>query len=105
MKDFHLTKVNMCGEGADVQNHTLDALTWGALNQYPSEGIFVQRPGATKEDDGVLMAPVLDGTKNQSYLLILDAASMQELARAYVPIRIPYDVHGHWQPAAPAAYT
>lgn len=102
MKDFHLTKVNMCGKGASIQNHTLEALTWSELNHYPSEGIFVQRPGATQEDNGVVMAPVLDGTKNQSYLLILDAASMKELARAYVPIRIPYDVHGHWEPAAAA---
>lgn len=96
MKDFHLTKVNMCGEGSNVENHTLDSLTWNAMNQYPSEGVFVQRPGAKREDDGVLMAPVLDGTKNQSYLLILDAKDMKEIARAQMPIRIPYDVHGQF---------
>jgi beta-carotene 15,15'-monooxygenase len=46
----------------------------------PSEPVFVERPGATSEDDGVVLVLVLS---NQSdYLSILDAKDLKELAKA-----------------------
>ena len=40
---------------------------------------------ATAEDDGVLLSIVLDIEKDRSFLLVLDAASLTELARADSP--------------------
>lgn len=60
----------------------------------PSEGIFVARPGATEEDDGVLLTVVLDGTQRTSYLLCLDAKTMTEMGRADVDFAIGFGFHG-----------
>jgi carotenoid cleavage dioxygenase-like enzyme len=37
---------------------------------------------------------VLDGGRRTSYLLVLDARDMSELARAAVPHHIPFGFHG-----------
>jgi carotenoid cleavage dioxygenase-like enzyme len=58
------------------------------------EPIFVARPGGSSEDDGVLLANVLDLEKGKSFLLILDAKNMTELARAELMHHIPYTLHG-----------
>lgn len=67
---------------------------WRERNSYPGEPIFVRRPGARREDDGVLLSVVLDGGRRTSYLLVLDARDMGELARAAVPHHIPFGFHG-----------
>jgi carotenoid cleavage dioxygenase-like enzyme len=56
--------------------------------------------GAKSEDDGVLMSVVFDGPRAQSYLLLLDAVSMEPLARAYLPHNIPWSAHGLHFPEA-----
>ncbi len=66
---------------------------WHSRGSYPTEPIFVPRPGATHEDDGVLLSLVLDAVKKKSYLLILNAKNMKELARAYTPHAIPFTAH------------
>ena len=47
------------------------------------------RPGASDEDDGVLIAAVHDGTATtaaaSSYLLVLNATTMKELAKVSLP--------------------
>lgn len=64
------------------------------IEGYPTEPFFVARPGAQTEDDGVVLSVVLDATKKQSFLVILDAKDMKEIARAYAPHHIPFTVHG-----------
>ncbi|CAG8801926.1 14898_t:CDS:1, partial [Racocetra fulgida] len=41
---------------------------------------------------------MLDGTKNSSFLLILDAKSFKEIARAEMELGkiVPYGFHGLW---------
>ena len=68
--------------------------TWFEEGSYPGEPIFVGKPDRSKEDDGVLMSVILDETKERSYLLILDAESLQEIARAEVPQAILFGYHG-----------
>jgi carotenoid cleavage dioxygenase-like enzyme len=63
---------------------------------YPGEPVFVAAPGAEDEDEGVLLSIVLDGRKGNSFLLVLDAASLDELARAEVPHHIPFGFHGQF---------
>ena len=72
---------------------------WAApSNHFPSEPIFVPSPQAEQEDEGVLLSIVLDARKDCSYILCLDASSLSEIARAYLPVIIPFDVHGRWVP-------
>ncbi|KAJ6782870.1 hypothetical protein PWT90_07964 [Aphanocladium album] len=74
---------------------TGDALIWcGARGHSPGEAIFVPRPGAVDEDDGVLLSIVLDGSAQKSYLLCLDAKSMTELGKAEADFPIGIGFHG-----------
>eukprot|EP00929_Paragymnodinium_shiwhaense_P073233 TRINITY_DN37267_c0_g1_i1.p1 TRINITY_DN37267_c0_g1~~TRINITY_DN37267_c0_g1_i1.p1 ORF type:complete len:571 (-),score=113.81 TRINITY_DN37267_c0_g1_i1:535-2247(-) len=52
---------------------------------YFHESFFVPRPGATREDDGVIMQPAHDGSTGSMSLYVLDAASMKPLAQAVFP--------------------
>lgn len=67
---------------------------WHDRDSYPGEPVFVRRPGSHGEDDGVLLSVVLDASRRTSYLLVLDARDMSELARAAVPHHIPFGFHG-----------
>lgn len=70
------------------------ASEWSEPGCYPGEPVFVARPGAEGEDDGVLLSVVLDGERGRSFLLVLDAAELSEIARAEVPHHIPFGFHG-----------
>ena len=71
-------------------------LTWSQDGCYPGEPVFVARPNAEREDDGVLLSVVLDASAGTSFLLVLDAADLSELARAQVPHHIPFGFHGQF---------
>ena len=60
----------------------------------PSEPIFVERPGAVDEDDGVVLVMVLS-TKSD-FLSVLDARDLTEIARARVPdhVKAAFTFHG-----------
>jgi carotenoid cleavage dioxygenase-like enzyme len=70
--------------------------TWSEEGCFPGEPVFVAAPDADAEDDGVLLSVVLDGRKGNSFLLVLDAGSLDELARAEVPHHIPFGFHGQF---------
>jgi carotenoid cleavage dioxygenase-like enzyme len=78
----------------DIQAGT--HLTWYEKGTFPGEPVFVPRPGATAEDDGVVLSGVLDAKTNRSFLLVLDGQSFVELGRASVPHHIPNDFHGQY---------
>jgi beta,beta-carotene 9',10'-dioxygenase len=42
----------------------------------------------------MLLTVVLDASQNTSYLLLLDAHNLAEIARAQVPQHIPFGFHG-----------
>lgn len=72
-----------------------EALQWNnPVGHTPGEAIFVARPGAIDEDDGVLLSVVLDGSCNKSYLLCLDAQTMQEMGRAEMDFAVGFGFHG-----------
>ena len=71
-------------------------LSWGEPGCYPGEPVFVARPDADGEDDGVLLSVVLDAAAESSFLLVLDAAGLSELARARMPHHIPFGFHGQF---------
>jgi beta,beta-carotene 9',10'-dioxygenase len=72
------------------------ALFWDEPGCYAGEPVFVARPQAEHEDDGVLLSVVLDAAAEASFLLVLDAADLTELARARVPHHIPFGFHGQF---------
>ena len=74
-----------------------EAATWSAEGTYPGEPVFVPTPGERRaEDDGVLLSVVLDTSEERSFLLVLDAATMDERARAWCPHPIPFGFHGQF---------
>ncbi|KAF9937747.1 hypothetical protein BGZ65_001099 [Modicella reniformis] len=66
----------------------------------PSEPVFIPTPGATEEDDGVLLSIVLDGGRRTGFMLILNAQTMEEIARADMPEGkiAPHNFHGMFIP-------
>jgi carotenoid cleavage dioxygenase-like enzyme len=69
---------------------------WREDGTYPGEPVFVARPDGAGEDDGVALSVVLDPEHGRSFLLVLDAASFAERARAEVPHHIPFGFHGQY---------
>ena len=51
------------------------------VNHYFSEPFFVPRPGSTREDDGVVLVPALDGATEKGVLYVLDAKNLEVLAK------------------------
>ena len=56
----------------------------------------MREPGAEAEDAGVVLSVVLDAAAGRSFLLVLDAATFEELARAEAPHHIPFGFHGQF---------
>jgi carotenoid cleavage dioxygenase-like enzyme len=46
------------------------------------------------DDDGVILSVVLDGLRGESFLLVQDAATFAEIARARAPVVVPFGFHG-----------
>lgn len=67
---------------------------WSEAGCYPGEPIFVPDPGACAEGEGLLLTIVLDGRCGTSFLLALDAATLEEVGRARVAHHIPFGLHG-----------
>jgi carotenoid cleavage dioxygenase-like enzyme len=94
------------GSGADaasfldrivkVDTDSGESLTWSEDGCHPGEPIFVPTPGERAEDGGVLLSVTLDERSGTSFLLVLDAADLGELARAQVPHHIPFSFHGQF---------
>jgi carotenoid cleavage dioxygenase-like enzyme len=71
--------------------------TWQEPGCHPGEPVFVPAPaGPTPraEDEGVVLSVVLDTAAGRSFLLVLDAATFTEVARASAPHAIPFGFHG-----------
>jgi beta,beta-carotene 9',10'-dioxygenase len=79
-----------------IDTHDGATLAWAQPGCYPGEPVFVARPDAAGEDEGVLLSVVLDAAAETSFLLVLDAADLSELARASVPHHIPFGFHGQF---------
>jgi beta,beta-carotene 9',10'-dioxygenase len=69
---------------------------WRADGCFPGEPVFVREPGTDVEDAGVVLSVVLDANAGHSFLLVLDAGSFEEIARAGAPHHIPFGFHGQY---------
>ena len=62
------------------------------------EAVFAPDPDGKAEDDGWLCNFVTDRTTMATDFVVLDARSLEEVARAHLPQRVPYGFHGNWLP-------
>jgi carotenoid cleavage dioxygenase len=67
--------------------------------QRAGEFVFVPSGSEAAEDEGVLMGFVHDDTTDRTDLVLLDAGTLEDVARVHVPARIPNGFHGNWIPA------
>lgn len=65
---------------------------------YPSEPIFVKRPGGLDEDDGVVISAVVWGGENtnETGLVVLDAKNWTEMSLTTFTVNgpVPKCLHG-----------
>lgn len=82
---------------------TLEVLVWGAPRGHtPGEAVYVGNPDGEGEDDGVLLSVVLDGSARRSYLLVLDARTLEEVGRAECEFAVGVGFHGVHTPQVAA---
>jgi len=67
---------------------------------WASEPQFIANPTSSREEDGVLLCPVVDEDSEQSFLLLVDPRTMTEVARVSSPIDINAGLHNRWVPDA-----
>jgi carotenoid cleavage dioxygenase-like enzyme len=78
----------------DVQNGTTQI--WRSPDCYPGEPVFVAAPDAMSEDEGVILSVVLNVQTQNSFLLVLDGQSWNELAKVQLPYHLTFDFHGQY---------
>ncbi len=85
----------------DLDRGTSEAHALGK-GRFASEGVFVPRPGARREDDGWLVAYVYDAAAGKSEMVVIEAGDFRArpVARVLLPARVPYGFHGTWLPVA-----
>jgi len=81
-----LIKRNVCGQGGDLR--------FSKEDHYFGEASFVPNPDGTEEDDGILITIGFDGLLEQSYLLLLDAKTLEPIDRALTQHIVPFSFHG-----------
>uniref|UniRef100_A0AAR2JVF1 Beta-carotene oxygenase 1, like n=1 Tax=Pygocentrus nattereri TaxID=42514 RepID=A0AAR2JVF1_PYGNA len=96
-----------------VDTVTRTYMEWTEKDCYPSEPVFVASPDAVDEDDGVILSSVVSlNPKKPPFMLVLDAKTFQEIARASINASVHLDLHGLFiheksqlkQPLEPTTY-
>jgi carotenoid cleavage dioxygenase len=68
-------------------------------DQVCGEAVFAADPAGRAEDDGWLLNYVTDRTTLATDFVVLDASTLDEVARVHLPGRVPFGFHGNWLPA------
>lgn len=72
-----------------------DVKMWSRDDHVFGEPVFIPRPGATEEDDGIIMVPMTDNRDDKpDSIFFFSASTMEEIGRAVFPVRIPPSLHG-----------
>ena len=94
---FYAVHIHPHGEGIIKYNHFGSKNTyWFEEGAYANEPIFIPHPHAQTEDEGVILTVVNNLNAKQSFLLVLDAKNLKELARGNIPHFIPFGFHGQF---------
>jgi len=73
-------------------------IEWSSDNCFPGAPIFVPAAADSQEGEGWLLTIVLDVLAKRSFVLILDAVTMTEQARAWFPYALPFGLHALFVP-------
>lgn len=92
----------MFGVSLQVDAQEKGCLVWHEAGVVVGEPTFVPAPGSTNEDEGVVLSVLVQADGNAA-LLVLDAQSHAEVARARLPYGLPNGFHGGFMPAASAS--
>ncbi|XP_030620643.1 beta,beta-carotene 15,15'-dioxygenase [Chanos chanos] len=80
---------------AKVDIVTRKHLEWTEEECYPSEPVFIPSPDAVEEDDGIILSSVVSLTPNRPpFMLVLNAKTFEEIARASINATVHMDLHG-----------
>ena len=84
-----------------LNTETKETRVFSEKGTFASEPVFVRAPDSKSEDDGVILSVFLSGNPDEKkpFLVILDAASFKEIARAEVKCRISTTFHGNFMSA------
>ncbi|RCN50147.1 retinal pigment epithelial membrane protein [Ancylostoma caninum] len=84
----------------DLRNVSSKVWYKDAVDQIAAEPVFVSKPGAAREDEGVLVVPVVTSRAgDQPYVVVIDAETMVEMGRFLIPQeRIPLGFHAQYNP-------
>ncbi|CAL8311725.1 unnamed protein product [Merluccius merluccius] len=85
-------------EVAKLDTETREMVRWNEDNCWPSEPVFIPRPNAESEDDGVVVTSVCTNPGQAGFILVLDGKTFKEVARAYVNNELHRDMHGYFIP-------
>mmetsp|Transcript_160474 Transcript_160474/g.389749 ORF Transcript_160474/g.389749 Transcript_160474/m.389749 type:complete len:548 (+) Transcript_160474:239-1882(+) len=77
----------------NAQTRTVEK-SWAAPGLFFTEADFIPRPGATQEDDGVLLSVVYNETADTSSVVVLDAANVTPIEVYKLPQVVPFHAHG-----------
>nr|XP_056718813.1 beta,beta-carotene 15,15'-dioxygenase [Euleptes europaea] len=74
-------------------------LHWEEEHCWPAEPVFVPSPNAKEEDDGIILTTIVTTEPQKPpFLLILDAKTFKEIARATVNVELHLGLHGIFIP-------
>ncbi|KAI9531637.1 hypothetical protein NQZ68_039343 [Dissostichus eleginoides] len=101
---FYASKMELSAHPSKIAKFDVvsrNLLEWHQENCFASEPVFVASPGAVEEDDGVILSSVISPDPNISpFMLVLDAKTFTEIARASIDANVHMDLHGLFIPAA-----
>ncbi|KAL3067660.1 hypothetical protein OYC64_022076 [Pagothenia borchgrevinki] len=101
---FYASKMELSAHPSKIAKFDVvsrNLLEWHQENCFASEPVFVASPGAVEEDDGVILSSVISPDPNISpFMLVLDAKTFTEIARASIDADVHMDLHGLFIPAA-----
>jgi carotenoid cleavage dioxygenase-like enzyme len=69
---------------------------WERPDESPGEAVFVPNPGGNGETDGVVLFVALNAKQKRSALVVVDAGTFEERARAWAPAILPLGFHGQF---------
>lgn len=70
--------------------------TWERNNSYFGETVFVSQHNDFSESNGVLLSIAYNTDNHHSSLIMLDANEMQQIAEIFLPMHLPFGLHGHF---------
>lgn len=85
-----------------VDLHRGTVREWRRGGAVQLEPLYVPRPGATEQDDGVLLVPTLADHDLGTQVGVVDARRMEACAMLHLPQVVPFGFHAAWRPAPPS---